>query len=220
MRCATFCARRVTKSLAAQHRTRRDALRERRFDLLLSDLNMPQMDGITLTMQALTIDPDLVSVLMTGQGTIPTAVEAMRVGALDYLLKPFRIASIRPVLARALEVRRLRVRNRQLQDDVARRNSQLEAANRELDAFAARIAHDLRGPVLSMLRLRSVLCEPPVQPVPAPAPGGPVRGQRHRLGQRQAHRRAAWWLGCCRVAARSGRDVPDHAPGLNDVAGR
>ena len=136
-----------------------DAFPERRFDLLLSDLNMPQMDGITLTRQALAIDPDLVPVLMTGQGSIPTAVEAMKVGALDYVLKPFRIASIRPVLTRALEVRQLKVRNRQLQDDVARRNTQLVAANRELDAFAARIAHDLRGPVLGMLGFARVVHE-------------------------------------------------------------
>jgi signal transduction histidine kinase len=127
------------------------ALRRQRFDILLSDLHLPQMDGIALTRQALAIDPDIVPVLMTGQGTISTAVEAMKVGAHDFVLKPFRIASMRPVLARALEVRRLRLKNRQLADAVAQRTAQLEAANRELDAFAARIAHDLRGPLLGML---------------------------------------------------------------------
>lgn len=137
-----------------------DALRgARRFDLLLSDLHMPQMDGTTLVTQALAIDPDLVPLLMTGQGSIPTAVQAMKVGALDYVLKPFRIASMRPVLVRALEVHQLKVRNRLLQADVARRSTQLEIANRELDAFAARIAHDLRGPVLGMLGLARLVTE-------------------------------------------------------------
>jgi len=134
-----------------------DALRQQRFDVLLSDLHLPQMDGIALTRQALAIDPDIVPVLMTGQGTISTAVEAMKVGALDYVLKPFRIAWMRPVLARALEVRRLRLHNRQLADAVAQRTAQLEAANRELDAFAARIAHDLRGPLLGMLGFARVV---------------------------------------------------------------
>jgi len=136
-----------------------DRLRLNRYDVLLCDLNMPQMDGIALTREALAIDPDLVPVLMTGQGTISTAVEAMKIGALDYVLKLFRLAAITPVLARALELRRLRLRNRELQEDVARRTALLEAANRELDAFAGRIAHDLRGPVLGMLGCARLLLE-------------------------------------------------------------
>ena len=52
---------------------------------------MPGMDGIQLLRQALEIDPNLVGIIMTGQGTIPTAVEAMKVGAFDYLLKPFNL---------------------------------------------------------------------------------------------------------------------------------
>ena len=52
------------------------------FDLLLSDLMMPGMDGIQLLRKALEIDPNLVGIIMTGQGTIPTAVEAMKVGRL------------------------------------------------------------------------------------------------------------------------------------------
>ena len=55
---------------------------------------------------------------MTGQGTIDTAVEAMKAGALDYILKPFRLSSILPVLSRALAVRRLRMENIQLREAV------------------------------------------------------------------------------------------------------
>src|SRR6476646_4544740 len=85
-----------------------DALRDGDFDLLLSDLMMPGTDGIALLRQALEIDPNLVGIIMTGQGTIQTAVEAMKSGAFDYVLKPFRIQQVMPVLDRALEVRRLR----------------------------------------------------------------------------------------------------------------
>lgn len=81
------------------------------FDLLLTDLMMPEMNGIDLLRQALVIDPLLVGVIMTGQGTISTAVEAMKSGAYDYILKPFRIGLLLPVLARALELRRLRAEN-------------------------------------------------------------------------------------------------------------
>ncbi|HEY2787788.1 MAG TPA: sigma-54 dependent transcriptional regulator [Fimbriiglobus sp.] len=81
------------------------------FDLLLSDLMMPGIDGIALLKQALEVDPTLVGIIMTGQGTIQTAVEAMRSGAFDYLLKPFRLNQVLPVLDRAMEVRRLRREN-------------------------------------------------------------------------------------------------------------
>src|SRR3954452_12870814 len=96
------------------------ALHARPFDLLLSDLMMPGMDGIQLLRAALEIDPDLVGVIMTGQGSVPTAVEAMKVGAFDYLLKPFKLQAVLPALGRALEVRRLKVDNRRLRTYVAR----------------------------------------------------------------------------------------------------
>jgi DNA-binding NtrC family response regulator len=97
-----------------------DALREGEFDVLLSDLMMPGIDGIELFRQALEIDPAIVGVIMTGQGTIQTAVEAMKAGAFDYILKPFRLQQVMPVLDRAMEVRRLRVENRRLRQFVER----------------------------------------------------------------------------------------------------
>src|SRR5262249_3568030 len=80
------------------------AMRESRFDLLLSDLMMPEIDGVSLLKTALKLDPSLVGIIMTGQGTIDTAVEAMKSGALDYILKPFKLSVILPVLSRALAV--------------------------------------------------------------------------------------------------------------------
>ena len=95
------------------------ALRESPFDLLLTDLMMPGMDGVALLTQALKIDPQLVGVLMTGKGTIETAVQAMKAGALDYVLKPIKLAAILPVLSRAVGVRRLRLENLELRNTVA-----------------------------------------------------------------------------------------------------
>ncbi len=91
-----------------------DALRDGCFDLLLSDLMMPETDGIHLLKQALQIDPNLIGIIMTGQGTIQTAVEAMKSGAFDYVLKPFRIQAMLPILDRAMGVRRLKMENVQL----------------------------------------------------------------------------------------------------------
>jgi DNA-binding NtrC family response regulator len=79
---------------------------------------MPGTDGIQLLREALKIDPNLVGIIMTGQGTIPTAVEAMKTGAFDYMLKPFRLQQVLPVLGRAMQVRRLKLENVRLRQFV------------------------------------------------------------------------------------------------------
>ena len=95
------------------------ALRAQPFDLLLTDLMMPQIDGITLLRACHEIDRDLACLVMTGHGTISTAVEALKAGALDYVLKPFNVNHILAVLTRALGVRRLQVENIQLRESVS-----------------------------------------------------------------------------------------------------
>ncbi len=101
-----------------------DALRGRRFDLLLSDLMMPGIDGIGMLRGAREIDPDLIGIIMTGAGTISTAVEAMKTGAFDYILKPFKLNVILPVLARAVAFRDLRSKNAALEEKVRLHNLQ------------------------------------------------------------------------------------------------
>src|SRR6267142_2022030 len=95
------------------------SLKSDNYDILLTDLMMPEMDGIGLLKAALEIDPHLVGLVMTGQGTIQTAVDAMQVGAFDYVLKPFRLQNLMPVLTRALNTRQLRLENLQLRETVA-----------------------------------------------------------------------------------------------------
>src|SRR5258706_4570655 len=123
------------------------ALRQAPFDLLLADLMMPGMNGIELLRAAMAIDPKLVGIIMTGEGTIGTAVEAMQSGALDYILKPFKLRAILPVLSRSLTLRRLRLENEALQRRVREHAAALEASNPELGAFTPSASHDLRSPV-------------------------------------------------------------------------
>lgn len=83
-------------------------LKRRRFDLLLSDLILPETNGIKLMQNAREINPRLICIMVTGKGTIETAVEAMKVGAFDYILKPLRPEILLTALSRAMEVHRLR----------------------------------------------------------------------------------------------------------------
>ena len=94
-------------------------LKEREFDLLLTDLMMPGMDGIELIRAGIEIDPNLIGIIMTGHGTVQTAVEAMKTGAFDYILKPFKLNTLLPLLSRAMQVRNLRMENMQLKETVA-----------------------------------------------------------------------------------------------------
>ncbi len=74
-------------------------------DVLISDLRMPELEGIELLKLIKEIDPNLPFIIMTAYGTIESAVEAMRQGAFDYITKPFRKEQILMTIAKALKKR-------------------------------------------------------------------------------------------------------------------
>ena len=94
------------------------ALRERPFDVVLTDLKMPDMSGIALLTELLKAQSGLCVILMTAHGTIDSAVDAMRKGAFDYLTKPLERDELLMVLGRAMERTRLVRENRMLHEQL------------------------------------------------------------------------------------------------------
>ncbi len=87
-------------------------------DILLTDLRMPGMDGLTLVQRALARHPDLVCLLLTAYGSVETAVEAMKRGAYDYLTKPVNLDELELVLKRALRSQRVESENANLHEQL------------------------------------------------------------------------------------------------------
>ncbi|MEW6617815.1 MAG: sigma-54 dependent transcriptional regulator [bacterium] len=74
------------------------------FSLIITDLKMPQMDGLELLKRAKKISPDVIVIMITAFGTLKTAIEAMKQGAYDYITKPFELDEITIVVSKALQL--------------------------------------------------------------------------------------------------------------------
>ncbi len=95
-----------------------EILAGREVDILLSDIRMPGMDGMTLLQRALARHPQLVCILLTAYGNVETAVEAMRRGARDFLMKPVNLDHLDMVLKRSLRARDIEAENQRLQEQL------------------------------------------------------------------------------------------------------
>jgi len=100
-------------------------LRKEEIHLVLSDLQMPKMGGMDLLKAAQVIAPNTEFVIITGHGTIETAVDAMRTGAYDFIEKPFTIATTLKVVRKALEKQHLIAENR----DLRKRLEEIQGVN-------------------------------------------------------------------------------------------
>ncbi len=108
-------------TLAGSGREGLERMGEQTFDAVLTDLVMHDLDGLALLHEAQSLQPEAAVLLITGHGSVGTAVDAMRRGAADYIEKPVRIAELRTRLERAIETRRLRRANRELRQQLEER---------------------------------------------------------------------------------------------------
>jgi response regulator RpfG family c-di-GMP phosphodiesterase len=153
-------------------------LRNQKYDIVISDLKMPKMGGIELLAQMATEAPNALTVIMTGFGTVETAIDAMKRGAYDYILKPFKVEEVIHVVQRGLEKQRLAAENIRLREALSLyKVSEAIQASLSLEEVMATVAHtalhELDGDLVSTWlddgtgglfeRLRRVTEPPPSQ---------------------------------------------------------
>lgn len=92
-------------------------VKEKNIDLLITDLNMPQLDGLSLINLSRQINPDIVSIIITGFGSLESAIKAIQQGAYDYVQKPFSVERITVVARNAVEkIRTLKEKSKLLRE--------------------------------------------------------------------------------------------------------
>jgi putative two-component system response regulator len=99
--------------------------------LIISDIHMPEMDGVTFLREALQRYPDIAFVMLTGVAEVATAVECLKVGALDYIAKPVLMDEVRARVDKALEKRDLVLQNRFYQQHLESRVKELDRRNKQ-----------------------------------------------------------------------------------------
>jgi response regulator RpfG family c-di-GMP phosphodiesterase len=124
------------------------------YDLMISDLKMPRMGGIELLEHIPRVSPSTLTVIMTGFGTVETAIDAMKRGAYDYVLKPFKMEEVIHIVQRGIEKQRLSAENMRLKEAVSLyRVSEAIAASLSLDEVLVTIGdaalHEINADMIS-----------------------------------------------------------------------
>ncbi len=138
--------------LAADGLSALEKLSAGELDILISDLNMPKMDGLTLLRQVRTVYPHILSILITGFGSLESAIQALRLGAYDYIQKPFMVEQVAVTVRNAVDrVRTYKEKAVLLREieELHRRVYSLEGNHYSECQVCDSSGNPLRGPLLS-----------------------------------------------------------------------